>query len=123
MEILFCTAFTPPLKLLLKIIRSIENEPGLLASNYAVVAICTGTLAGATACLARSLPELLEISYSISKTALQLGIAIQRRAESLAKSSDSWAFTAFNIYDENLNDLINSYNKVRLSILLLKNIY
>jgi hypothetical protein len=107
-------------KLLLTIIRSIENESKLLASDYAVVAICTGTLAGVASCLAKSLPELFEISYSISSAALRLGIAIQRRAETLAKDTDSWAFTASNINDEDLDELIDSYNKVRILLAFLK---
>jgi hypothetical protein len=79
-----------------------------------VIAICTGALSGAAACLATSLQELLNIAGSIAAVSLRLGIAMQKRAEALEKSIESWAFTASNLDEEELDREIESYNKVSI---------
>jgi Starter unit:ACP transacylase in aflatoxin biosynthesis len=95
--------------------RLVESDSNLLdsKSDVPIVAICTGGLSGVAACLAKSLLDLNEIAICISQIALRVGVAMQRRAESLEMSSQSWAFSASNIDENELNQAIESYNRVR----------
>ncbi|KAF2664950.1 polyketide synthase 1 [Microthyrium microscopicum] len=90
----------------------VEDDPELLdsKSSFEIVAICTGALSAAAASLAKSVQELLDVSIAISAIALRLGVAMQRRAENLEATPGSWAFTASNINEDELMNLLAIYN-------------